>query len=185
MTKFILGSHLAKKDPSIKRAAVIPYVVLKDQNGIPQLHFLLARDTDTGDITDFGGGVKQNEDALSAALREFKEESDEIFGNTYDCLNSVARHLAISGNSMSVLFIPIPVEWYNMATVVFNNRRKSIVDSKKRSHNEVSELIWYNERDFKELISPGNKEMWGRVRRFYHKNFNDDIANALKLVYSH
>lgn len=183
MTKFILGAQLAKKDTAIKRAAVVPYVVMKDESGASHLHFLLARDNQTGDITDFGGGVKQNEVALSAALREFKEESDEIFGSLYDGLNSASMHLAMIGNSMSVLFIPLSSEWYSTAPSLFNDKRSADVLTKKRSHSEVSELIWFDEREFKNLISPRNKKMWSRVRRFYHQNYSDEIAKALKLIY--
>src|SRR6185312_14252349 len=102
-----------------------PYVVLKETN--PQsetetetgseeqtvnqtIHFLLARDP-SGDITDVGGGVKQNEEALRAALREFREESNEIFGHVlYENINDTVRCVVLIENQMAVIFLPVEKE---------------------------------------------------------------------------
>jgi len=181
--KITLGSYLAKVKTT--RAAVIPYVVIEDEEGINVLHYLLAIDKDSGDITDFGGGVKQNEVSLTASLREFKEESDEIFGTLYDKINNSATNIALLDKSMSVLFIPLPYEWYNTASEKFNERKTSPIYDKKKSHNEVSELLWFNENEFLQLISPDNTRMWSRVKRFYHRNYGTQLENALKIIYSY
>jgi hypothetical protein len=178
-SRITLGSHLAKVKTD--RAAVIPYVVIQDEEGHNSLHFLLARDNDSGDITDFGGGVKQNEVSLTASLREFKEESDEIFGTLYDKVNNLAVTIAILDKTMSVLFIPLPIEWYSIALDKFNNRIPHHI--RKKSHNEVSEIIWFNEEEFRCLISPDNPAMWTRIRKFYSRNYGEQLSNALKLVY--
>lgn len=181
--KLTLGAHLAKV--KTVRAAVIPYIVRKDENGHDIIHFLLARDQDSGDITDFGGGVKQNEVSLTASMREFREESDEIFGTLYDRINNSATNVALFDRSMSVLFIPLSSEWYDIAQQKFNQRRMILSCDKKKSHNEVSELLWFDEEEFRQLISPGNTKMWSRVRRFYHRNYGNHLQDALKLVYSY
>jgi hypothetical protein len=180
-SRITLGSYLAKV--KTHRAAVIPYIVIIDKEGNKVLHFLLARDHDSGDITDFGGGVKQNEVSLTASLREFREESDEIFGTLYDKVNSLAVTIAILDKTMSVLFIPLPIEWYSLALNKFNNRIRSSHNLRKKSHNEVSEIIWFNEEEFRILISPENPAMWSRIRKFYNRNYGTHLSKALKLVY--
>jgi hypothetical protein len=177
-SRITLGSYLAKVKTD--RAAVIPYIVIIDNEGNRNLHFLLARDNDSGDITDFGGGVKQNEVSLTASLREFREESDEIFGNLYDKVNDLSVAIAILDKTMSVLFIPLPIEWYSTALDKFNNRVHLPHRLRKKSHNEVSEIIWFNEEEFIHLISPDNPAMWSRIRKFYSRNYGDQLSKALK-----
>ena len=181
--KITLGAYLAKV--KTVRAAVIPYIVIIDDQGNKILHYLLARDQSSGDITDFGGGVKQNEVALTASMREFKEESDEIFGNLYDKINDSATNVALLDRNMSVLFIPLPGEWYNIAPEKFNQRKLKSMNERKKSHNEVSEVLWFNENEFRQLISMNNPRMWSRVRRFYNRNYGEQLSNALKIVYSY
>ena len=179
--KLTLGAYLARV--KTVRAAVIPYIVKKDKTGKDIIHFLLARDQDSGDITDFGGGVKQNETSLTASMREFREESDEIFGTLYDRINSSATNVALFDRSMSVLFVPLSNDWYELAQQKFNQRRMILSCDKKKSHNEVSELLWFDEKEFRQLISPDNTKMWSRVRRFYYRNYGNNLQDALKIIY--
>lgn len=183
MVRITLGAHLARVKTA--RAAVVPYIVRVDTRGNKKLHFLLARDQDSGDITDLGGGVKQNEYALLAALREFREESDEIFGSLYYNINNLATNVALLGERMSVIFIPLPDIWYDIAPEKFSAKRLSQPRSKKRSHDEVSELLWIDEDEFRRLISPRNRKMWVRVRKFYQKGYDEQLRRALKIVYSY
>jgi len=180
--KITFGSTLATVKTS--RAAVVPYVLKKDREGNMKLYFLLARDQSSGDITDFGGGVKQNEVSLIASMREFREESDEIFGNLYDRINDFNMTIALLTRTMSVLFVPLHEEWYHKAIPTFNTKRSDKYScQRKKSHNEVSEIIWFSEDEFRRLLLPKNKEMWKRVQNFYRKNYNDKLSNVLKTVY--
>ncbi|MGV9199674.1 MAG: NUDIX domain-containing protein [Promethearchaeia archaeon] len=156
-----------------KRASVIPYVI-KDG----KIYFLLAVDKPSGDITDLGGGVKKGEFALMAALREFKEETDEIFGKLYDDVNNRLTDIAIVDKKMSVLFLPLPLEWFSKASPVF---AKNIDNRKKKSHDEVSSLVWVSEDDFVTIIK---KRMWRRIKHFYSKNYSEKLLAALRLRYS-
>src|SRR5579885_778662 len=63
------------------RSGIIPYIVTKGN-----VYFAFGEHTETGDLTDFGGGVKMRsgEDALSGALREFQQESLGVFGTFSD-----------------------------------------------------------------------------------------------------
>ena len=88
---FTLGAQLAQTKST--RASVLPYVIKNDGNQ-RKIYFLFGIDRETGDITDLGGGVKRDEFSLEAGLREFREESDEIFGTIYSfhwLLNGTAR----------------------------------------------------------------------------------------------
>ncbi len=181
MVAITLGTQLSKVQTA--RAAVVPYAV-DVHDGIDILYFLFARDRVSGDITDLGGGVKKNEYSLIAALREFREESDEIFGTLYERVNDLTTNIALLGENMSVLFIPVKWEWYQKAPYLFNEKRKSHRFQPKRSHNEVSELLWFDENEFQQLISPRNKQMWTRIRKFYQYGFDENLKTALKMVYS-
>ena len=183
MTQFVLGTHLSQLKTI--RAAVVPYIIRPDKNGHDSLDFLFARDKKTGEITDFGGGVKQYEFSLNAGLREFREESDEIFGTLYDKINDYGLSIALVYNRMSVLFIPLSSEWYDIVPTMFQEKRKSYNSkTRKRSHDEVSELLWINEAEFKKMISPHNHKMWEVVRKFYHHSYNNDVRQALIVAYT-
>jgi 8-oxo-dGTP pyrophosphatase MutT (NUDIX family) len=171
----------------MKRAAVIPYIVMNEVSTSEadaekqSVHFLLARDP-SGDITDFGGGVKQNEEALRAALREFREESNEIFGDVvYENINDTVRCIVLIENQMAVIFLPVEKEWYYSAVNVFSQKRET--RPIKKTHNEVVEVMWFTESEFKDLTRPQDRRMWDRIRKFYYNNYTDEVGEALKLVY--
>ena len=182
MTRLILVAHLAQIKTT--RAAVVPYVIHPDKSGHDRLYFLFARDQNSGEITDLGGGVKQYEFSLSAGLREFREESDEIFGTLYDKINDRSLSMALVSNKMSVLFIPLSSEWYDIVPEMFQKKKKLLYPkTRKRSHSEVSELLWIDEVEFKKLISPHNHQMWRVVRNFYQRGYTKDVIQALKIAY--
>ncbi len=170
MTIITLGSYLAKVRTS--RAAVIPYIV---KEGI--LFLLLGQDSESGDITDLGGGVKQYESTLEAAFREFEEESDEILGSLRP--NDFSCSIALLDNKMGVLFIPLSERWYIDAPKFFDSKKGLC---KKKSHTEIDSLIWFCEEDFKELIQSQGK-MWNKLQKFYHRNYGDKLQTALRLAY--
>lgn len=168
-----LGAYLGKVKTN--RAAVLPYT-LKEVNGEKKLYFLVAIDSKSGDITDLGGGVKKYECSLTAAMREFREETNEIFGDIYHQINIMSTNIAIIHNKMSVLFIPFDEKWVETTSQIFKNKK-----SYKKSYNEVSELLWVSEDKFKELLS--DKKMWDRVRNFYRAVYNKNISEVLILRY--
>jgi hypothetical protein len=70
-------------------------IVLFDNEG-----FYLGVDTRTGDLTDFGGQVTYaNEDAITGAIREYNEETLDVFPNldwldVYNC-NVIVTHSVV------------------------------------------------------------------------------------------
>ena len=182
----ILGAKLAKIKTS--RAAVVPYFVKynlesKDDS---TLYFLMARDRGSKEITDLGGGVKKTECALIAGLREFKEETDEIFEETLSPINSLTTNLALlnKDKTMAVLFLPMSEWWFNNASKKFIEKRASSNRSPKKSHNEISELLWIDEKSFIKLIHENKTDMWKRLKNFYRQTFTPDSKECLKLEYS-
>lgn len=191
---FTLGAHLAQTKSS--RASVLPYII-KNNNGMRKLYFLLGIDRETGDITDLGGGVKRDEFSLEAGLREFREESDEIFGNIYDHPNDYMRNIALSDHDMCVLFVPLAVEWYDEAVQLFEKRKTDLfpVDGicKKKSHCEIERLVWIDEDSFLDMIRSrtgscklpniSNRQIWTRIQKFYRRKMNRELREALRIRY--
>ena len=54
------------------------YIVLLHFEG--KTYFCLGIDSNFGDLTDFGGGMKKNETFINCGLRELEEESKGVFG---------------------------------------------------------------------------------------------------------
>lgn len=168
-----MGAYLSRV--KTQRAAVLPYTIL-EENGIPYIYFLVAVDSRTGDITDLGGGVKKYECSLIAALREFKEETNEIFGGVYDDVNDSSTYIAAVHNKMSVLFIPMNREWFKEASILFNKQKTG-----KKVCREVSKVLWLRQDDFEELF--GGDKMWSRLRSFYKTIYSKKLLELLSLRY--
>jgi len=192
---FTLGAHLALTKSS--RASVVPYI-LKSDRGRKKIYFLLGIDKESGDITDLGGGVKRDEFSLEAGLREFREESDEIFGTLYDHPNDYLRDIAISSSDMCVLFVPLDVEWYDKAVNLFEQRKREPFPSvdgngKKKSHCEIERLVWIDEDSFLDMIRSrsglcrlqdvSRHQLWSRLQKFYRRKMNGELREALKMRY--
>lgn len=177
MENITLGVYLTKIKTN--RASVLPYTIRREiKNGKIQtkIYFLLAVDSKSKDFTDLGGGVKKTEYSLIAALREFKEESNEIFGEVYDQINNMSTNIAIISNQMSVLCIPLDEVWFDIAVKKFNDTHTN-----KKTHNEVSELIWIDQNSFFEILK--GKKMWLRIRQFYRSNYTPELLEALEFIW--
>jgi len=126
-----------------------------------------------GDITDMGGGVKKDEFALNAGLREFREESGGAFDRVCDRVNEMGTFIGgISQNrKMSVLFIPLEYEEWKH------------VDSIINPSDEVIKMIWVSENDLQELLDRNNRKMWKRVKCFYQPIITEDLKKRLKVLH--
>ncbi len=170
-----LGLELSKK--RTLRASVIPYIVLGET-----IYFLLAQDKKSKQITDFGGGVKKYESSMSGALREFREESREIFeGTIYTCHNNKVLDIALIKDNMSVLFVPIDEKWYGNATSVFNSSNK-----KDGVFGEVSKIFWVSSDQFVNIFENTDvkNKMWIRLQRFYRSTYDCNVPDLLKNRYT-
>lgn len=156
------------------RSGVIPYRVVNDK-----LEFLFGRDTKYHEYTDFGGGIKRYEYALNGGLREFKEESSNIFGNIYDKSNLFNGSIAIVDDlqlstfkfiKISIIFAPICPDLQSRVTTFIKN-------------NEISEISWFSLDKTRDYLS--NKRIWKNVRLtlnpfFYQNKFINELFLSYK-----
>lgn len=171
MTKIILGYSLSHLKPA--RASAVPYVVKKTRSrrGIEHttVHFLFGIDRKSGDLTDFGGGVRKNENALIAALREFKEETNGIFdGDVYDTPNRYISSISVTNKVLSTLFVPVDESHLYMDVTT--------------SSPEIKEFVWLTQDNLKKLLTGRCHKkimMWGRLRSFYRSINIDDLCRTL------
>jgi hypothetical protein len=158
-----------------QRASVVPYTIINNE-----LYFLFGIHSETGDITDFGGGVKKNENSLSSSSREWKEETKGIFGDAYN-INNLVLDGAIYDKTMAVLFVPVNNRWYYTADKIFQN-----VDIPLRKDNqEISKMLWVSYSNFKILLSYSNKRLWERIKKFYRRELTKDVIDMLYVIYDH
>lgn len=138
-----------------RRAGVIPYTKIYNR-----LYFLLAQDRKTGDLGDFGGGCKKNENTLTTAIREFKEESNGIFPALYKT-EVYLNTFALANKNMSIIFLPVAPAWFWLAPDKFKNKR----------NNEVIDIKWVAEEAFTNIIYQKNKlygyRVWSKIKNFF------------------
>lgn len=173
---FTTGYHLSKT--KTLRSSVVPYVIIEEDKD-KKIYFLFAIDKESSDVTDLGGGVKQDEYSLTAAIREFREESDEIFGDLYEDIDKFASCPSIIKDNMCTLFLPVEKKWYDTATSLFKNREIC----QKRSHDEISELVWFSQEELEEMIFSQNEKMWTRIKKFYSQIYSKNLKEILEIMY--
>jgi len=167
------------------RAGVIPYT-LTNQN----LYFLFGVDELTSEFTDFGGGVKINEDCVEGAIREFKEETYEFLPKENYDKNSEEfnKSIAITDEDrMTMIFLKVDSKW-------LTNSEKKFFDNKKKSklrYHEIKNIVWVSENELKKLIKNpfpnffDNKKkgvLWSKIRNFLEFYNNDEFYKSLKNI---
>jgi len=164
-----------------ERAGVIPYTIINNK-----VFFLLAKHKFSGDLGDFGGGVKKEETSLKGAIREYYEESGSIFINEkadYD------HSLALLDNKMAILFLYIQKEWYGKAEKVFAKQKKAetMYPSCRQGTDEISDILWVSESQFVNLVKypksrryqSDNLKLWKLIVNFFKKI---DIKNLMEKI---
>jgi hypothetical protein len=204
---FVLGKELERRKSF--RTSVVPYTIIKNkqQSSIItyDIWYLLGVDADHNEITDHGGGIKKNEYDLDAAERELFEETREIFGDLKDklsfCISAVREpppntKISHGHGGMSVIFLPIENDWLvsNKAILLFERAKNKVTTD--RSHHELSELLWINDKKFSQLIKrsiipsnrtpaaynrrlPKERKMWPKLRAFYDSFYSENLETNL------
>jgi hypothetical protein len=128
------------------RSGVIPYTVIDDVR-----YFCMGIDFTFGTLTDFGGGVKKNENFLLAALRELYEESLGIFDFLYkqDFEKIKSHSISVYDEKMCILFVDVKVENIDATVKEFDNRFHHVTRS------ENSGICWIPENIFFNIIKTG------------------------------
>lgn len=123
-------------------------------------YFCLGVDTQSGNLTDFGGGVKKEETIVEGGLRELEEESQGVFGSLTpeDVKNTTTFH----SYNMAIMFIPMEVNPYEIEKE-FDNRILGKIDP------EVCGIVWLDTQAMLESIHGRGKKLYVRVRRLLNK----------------
>jgi hypothetical protein len=104
-----------KSRSRILRGGVIPFIKSSNAKNIPTLSSEITREENVDaylfygvdfrykELTDFGGGIKASETTIEGALREFKEESLDVFGPVSP--EQVENSIVVYNKLMAIFFI--------------------------------------------------------------------------------
>lgn len=155
-----------------QRAGVIIYTII---NG--STYFGLGLDSKTHDLTDFGGGViyKTDENVIKGALREFEEETLEIFDPITP--TDIKECPVIYDDNNLIVFIHMNVD-PDTTCFAFNEKYKQVMNAcpptissgrrRKRYEPEVCGITWLSWEDFQKCIKEKGI-MFSRVQRFLNR----------------
>ena len=150
---------------NIVRSGVIPFTIKNNR-----LYFLLGIDNNTGEFTDFGGGLKKGEQAVDTAYREFNEESCNLFNN-YVTKKDVNNSLYIINfkATIAIYFVKIDFFWLNNIEENFSIYQKNHRNIKK--HNELKGIRWVNEVEFENIaFNYKCNYMWKKIQNIFINN---------------
>lgn len=139
------------------RGGIVPYV--KTENGIL---FCWGVDAPTGEITDFGGGVRRTDPSpMSGCLRELHEESLGVFT---DLINDTADDLVTYSDIMMIVFSCIPSELCDTDKVRTSFKSKVGLATQP----EVKDIVWLTRDEVVALIKGTHPTliMYQRVSKF-------------------
>lgn len=126
-----------------QRAGIIIYTVV---NGA--IYFGLGLDSRSHDLTDFGGGInyRTDENVISGAIREFNEETLDIFENI--TIENIKSCPVIYDNKNLIVFVHLNID-PELVSSSFQEKYKQV----KYSQPEVCAITWLNWEEFKYSIS--------------------------------
>ena len=133
-------------------------VVYTKKDGVT--YFCLGVDTQSGNLTDFGGGVKKEEDVIVGGLRELEEESLGVFGHITP--DMISKTVSFYSYNMIITFIPVKVD-IERVTKEFNKRLIEKEDP------EVCGITWMSTEEFMESIHGRGRKLYIRVRKLLAK----------------
>jgi len=135
------------------RAGIIPYT---EQNGI--LFFAFGLDCNIASLGDFGGHYEPSDnDLLDTAIREYREESLNVFGSiTRDSLKNC---YAFEGPETIEILLHVTPPFYQY-TEIFNN----IIKDHKQ--HEIQNIIWLSRRQLLNVIDSQEASFAGT--KIYH-----------------
>jgi hypothetical protein len=142
-----------------QRAGVILYTKHHDL-----FYFGLGVDAMTGEYTDFGGGIsyKTDKDVIDGALREWHEETLNIFNLTYQ---DVEDSLALYNHNNLVIFKYISLDMMSLSKKFLTQYHKHV---KHGCKPEVCNIVWLPLHEFKEQIGTRNN-LFYRLQNFLQK----------------
>ena len=169
MVTFTPIRELLRLQPNIHRSGVIVYSY---DETTKKTYFYMGIDSKSGDITDFGGGVRSHENFVNAGLRELHEESGGIFNKNINSRN-VSNFYVASSKRMSIMFIRIDVDYSLL--------KQSFIATK-----ELADIIRLDPAEFVQMVFSDNNnynnyKVYHIVKSFL-KNFLQHNTNFMKLI---
>jgi len=155
-----------RKDIAVRAGAII-YTHHKGET-----YFCLGIDTHSGNITDFGGGVKKDETIVEGGLRELEEESQGVFGTLTP--EDVAESTTFHCFNMAIMFIPTCVDPDRISRQ-FKRRMTKYKKLNPDVEPEVCNIIWLSKQEMLESIHGRGNRLYVRVRRLLSK-----VTNVIK-----
>ena len=170
----LLGIKLSQL--KTKRSGVIVYTIFNDK-----IHLLLAQDSNFNEFGDFGGGVRKTECSLSGGLREFRQESREIFEKNIYCANNCTVNIALANGDMAILFVKVDPKWYELAPTLFEEKKNQ---KSPKCYNEISQVKWVTQEEFIHLLYSNNVDiiLWSKIKNFFKQNLRPGFWTLLKSI---
>lgn len=164
---------------TVTRAGVIPYTIRYGK-----VYFLLGVDAQTGEYTDFGGGVKINESVIAGAYREFCEETCEIFRNDVNEMSLIRTPKVTTVFSTCVIFfVYINNKWLKETKEKFYENKEKLKGIKK--YSEIKDVEWIEEKFFRKMVyNQSCKLMWKRIKCIINQNITWSTLRSL-LMYNY
>lgn len=166
MEKCYWVRHVNWSDYNIVRGGVVVYTIINNH-----VFICLGVDKKHKELTDFGGGVKATDGSpLMGAIREFREESKDVFGEEnykpeafLDSPCLIKRDPFKNRNDtyhMMIIFQEVDPSY-------LSNAMSTFADQDVTSKDEVSAIVWCSEVMFRNMIyTQENTRMYSRVRKF-------------------
>lgn len=149
------------------RAGVIPYTI-----AFNRVYFLMGVDRGTHELTDFGGGIKNGESPVQAALRELGEETCGLFGE-HITVSHLERSKCVANykSNAFIYFARVSVKWLYIAEEQF---------SKIPCKTEVVGVKWLTDEEFKHVIfNKQSQVLWKRVQNILRNTSWYDLVQNL------
>lgn len=148
------------KKITVRRVGVIPYVVTDGKKGERSFIFGMGVDTNTSDLTDFGGSLKtRDKTVVHGALREFEEESLEVFCiSAKEIERSMSKSVILIGKKSCIIFIRVECD----PDVICNlfSERRAAKDEEKSEEPEMQTIIWMDEKKLRKEIKSKDSKIY-------------------------
>lgn len=184
-----LPPEVSSPKSSIERAGCIFYTFIN--NG---LYICMGKDTQTGDLTDFGGMREKNENIIKCAIRESFEESRGSF--TKLTPQNIQNCICIYDNKTAIIFVYIGSALEMIVPRIIRERFETKMmltekNSRMRKYNEISDLVWLSEVEIERMLNKTlDRVVYSRVinliisiEMFYQngEKFKSVLSNSFSL----
>ena len=126
------------------RCGVIPYSILPDNT----ILFALGLDSKSKELTDFGGHSLPYESAVTAAMREFNEESLGIFEDID--IKDIQNQLVVHNNHDFVIFLNLDIDLLSIDKIFYRKWKQKI---NEKYNVENCAILWFTAEQIYKLLS--------------------------------